>query len=334
MNIYNPYTNTIREAMLKGVVKEHHFSADGRLEKAKLFSEINSRIPTNKVLPEMMDLANQTGITPNFNQPTGSHPHFSHLKQSGDTENHYIVSMFIDIKGSTNLFKKYDPLTVMTISNTIQKAAIHTCLVFGGYVHRLQGDGLFVYFGGKNITKEMAVQQALQSSAFFSYYMNTDLKDLLFQNGIENIYTRIGIDLGHDEHVVWALAGIGDISEITTCSLHTSLAAKMQIKAMNNGIVIGDNIKNQVMELNEFFTTVSKRKNDESERYIFQIPEKGFRYTQYDFQWDKYLKRLSYVVTDQNGQLSIKSSNPMVYNNRNPKDLIPYAEKNKPYFDF
>jgi len=334
MNIYNPYTNTIREAMNKGVVNENLSSFDGTMTKSKLFSEMKKQIPDNSLLPGMQELSNQLGVIPNFNQKTGNHPDFSQLKENGETENHYIVSMFIDIKGSTNLFKKYDPLTVMVISNTIQKAAIHTCLTFGGYVHRLQGDGLFVYFGGKNISKETATERSLQAAAFFSYFMRNDLKVLLNEQGIENIYTRIGIDLGHDADVVWALAGIGEISEVTTCSLHTSLAAKMQAKAESNGVVIGDNIKSTVNELDTYFTTVCSRKNDENERYIFRNDSKLFYYTQYDFQWYKYLRSLKFIATDLDGRLALKANNPVILNNRNIQNLRPIAEKSKPYFNF
>lgn len=334
MNLYNTYFENIRQVMNKGVAKERYYSATGELNESILLEEVRAQFQDNQLLPAMTELALKNGVTPNFNQPTGLHPDFADLKESQGVENHYIVSMFIDIKGSTNLFKRYDPLTVMVISNIIQKAAIHTCLAFGGYVHRLQGDGLFVYFGGKNINKKIAVERALQSAALFSYFMKNDLKELLNEQGVENIYTRIGIDLGYDSDVIWSLAGIGEISEVTTCSLHTSLAAKMQSYADNNGIVIGDNIKSEALILDQFFTPVCIRLVDNKKRYIFQIPEKGFRYTQYDFEWFKFLKTLDIIATDNNGKLIMKTHNHLVYNNRNPQNLIPLAEKSKPYFNF
>jgi adenylate cyclase len=334
MNLYTPYFDTIRKAMSHGVVNESTSSFDGVLNKSLMFSALRAEVPENKLLPGLQELAEQLGTVPNFNQTPGLHPDFAHLKESDDTENHYITSMFIDIKGSTNLFKKYDPLTVMIITNTIQKAAIHTCLVFGGYIHRLQGDGLFVYFGGKNITKKVAIERALQSAAMVSYFVKNDLKELFEEQGIERIYTRIGIDLGYDDDVIWAKAGIGEISEITTCSLHTSLAAKMQAFANNNGIVIGDYIKNEVLSLNQYFTPSCQRLGDENTRYIFQIPEKNIRYTQHDFNWFPYLKSLSFIATDQNEKLSLRTQNNLVYSNRNIQNIQPVAEKNKPYFNF
>jgi adenylate cyclase len=130
------------------------------------------------------------------------------------------------------------PETVWVITNTIQRAAIHTCLIFGGYVHRLQGDGLFVYFGGKNIGAELAVERSLQFASVFTYFVQEDLKKIFTEQGIEKIFTRIGVDLGYDRDVIWRMAGIGEISEVTTCSLHTSLASKMQ-----SSVLIGTFLK-------------------------------------------------------------------------------------------
>src|SRR5690606_523932 len=140
----------------------------------------------------------------------------------------YIVSVFIDISNSTSLFREYEPETILIITNTIQRAAIHTCVTFGGYVHRLEGDGLFVYFGGKGIDKKDATIKAITAASMFTYFVKNDLKKIFDHEGIEDISTKIGMDFGDDDKVLWAKAGIGDCSEITTYSLHTSLASKMQ----------------------------------------------------------------------------------------------------------
>lgn len=338
MGIYTSYYNAIESAMTRKNsherFNESFYSATGESPTKTLSFSQGGQIPDEKLMPELQELANKLGTNPNFSQSLGSHPDFMALKGTNNKENHYIVSVFIDIKGSTNLFKRYDGETVMNITNTIQKAAIHTCLVFGGYIHRLQGDGLFVYFGGKNETMESATKRALQSVSMFSYFVKQDLKKLFDEQGIENIYTRIGIDLGHDEHIVWGSAGIGEISEVTTCSLHTSLAPKMQAFAVNNGIVVGDHIKDVLESEQIFFTPVSKRTNNENDRYIFRIPEKNFYYTQYDFNWLPFLKQQDFIAVDLDGNLNLKIKSPLIYNNRSIQNLTPIAEKNKPYFNF
>lgn len=333
MKIYNDYLATIKNAMVadsrRNQIVDNYSSEQNYIEKGFSYTELRAQLPQASLLPSLDGFAKELQLTPNFNQSLGMHPDFAHLKESNDLEKHYIVSKFIDIKGSTNLFKRYGPETVFIISNTIQRAAIHTCLIFGGYVHRLQGDGLFVYFGGKSITKEDAVKSALISSSIFSYFVKNDLRNLFNEQGIENIYTRIGIDLGNNEDVLWASAGIGEISEVTTCSLHTSLASKMQAFAVSNGIVIGDNVIKHDVACSQLSTPVCHRTGKETDRYIFEIPDLNFRYTQHDFNWLKYLKKQPFIATDLEGNLVFKKKPS---NNLQAKHIAPIATKNKPYF--
>ncbi len=65
-----------------------------------------------------------TGVTAKYEEKLGAHPSFSHLKINNQSEYHYIVSMFVDVKNSTVLFKKYEPDVVANICRTIQLAAI------------------------------------------------------------------------------------------------------------------------------------------------------------------------------------------------------------------
>ncbi len=333
MKIYEDYLLTIADAMKTG---SSTLNFTGGLQERKTiqkrfnYEELNRRIPRNQLQPGLKEFAKELGLVANFDQRLGLHPDFAYLKTSSTTENHYIISMFVDVKGSTNLFRKYPPETVLVITNTIQRAAIHTCLVLGGYVHRLQGDGLFIYFGGKNMPIDIATDRALVFAAIFTYFVKTDLRKLFDEQGIEAIFTRIGIDLGYDEDVVWSLAGLGEISEVTTCSLHTSLASKMQGSAQSNGIVVGNHIVNEARKFNDFFSTVSKRTGNENDRYIYTIPDQQFYYTQYDFLWLPFLKKQSFIVTDLSGEIHLKR-NPAA--SVSTSGLSELASPNKPYFN-
>ncbi|MFC6101227.1 adenylate/guanylate cyclase domain-containing protein [Olivibacter domesticus] len=337
MHIFDDYLKPIRAAIAadpkSGKLYENLSYAERNLQKGMDFKAFNQQVPEKRLLPSLADFARELGLVPNFDQRLGLHPDFSHLKHSEGLEEHYIVSMFVDIKGSTLLFKKYTPRTVWIITNTIQRAAIHTCLIFGGYVHRLQGDGLFVYFGGKDIKPELSVKRSLQFASVFTYFVKEDLKNIFIEQGIENIYTRIGIDLGYDQDVIWGMAGIGEISEVTTCSLHTSLASKMQSYAVSNGVVVGDHIKDQSLAFAEYYTPVCHRTKSENDRYIFQIPEERFNYTQYDFNWLSFLKKQDFIATDLAGNLQLKQQ-AVVVSNRNLANLAPIASASKPYYRF
>jgi adenylate cyclase len=334
MNIYEDYLQPIRKAIAAdGQTRTYSEFSGGNVRNKINLRALNEAVPEKRLLPSLEQFAETVGLKPDFTQKLGSHPDFAHLKHTEETEENYIVSMFVDVRRSTQLYGRYEPATVFVINNAIQRAAIHTALIFGGYVHRLQGDGLFAYFGGKNIPIKEAVSRALQFASVYSYFVKHDLKEVFEQQGIEQIYTRIGVDLGYDEDVVWGMAGIGEISEVTTFSLHTNLASKMQANAVSNGIVIGDHIKKEATSLQEFFTPVCLRTGKETDRYIFEIPKKGFRYTQHDFDWLKFLKKQDYIATDFSGNIQLKRKQaPAVYANSN--NLTPIAVKSKPYYDF
>ena len=129
------------------------------------------------------------------------------------------------------------------------------------------------------------------------------------------------------------MAGIGEISEVTTCSLHTSLASKMQANADSNGIVVGDNIKtNTNFQFQEFMQPLSKRTGKESDRYIFRIPEEKFFYTQFDLDWLKFLKMQPFIMTDLNGEVRLKKKN-VLPPTKNIENLKPIAVQSKPYLN-
>jgi adenylate cyclase len=234
----------------------------------------------------------------------GQHPDFVHLKGTEDVEYHNIVSVFIDIKGSTNLFKKYDLPDVYTITNTMQSAAIHTCLALGGHIQRLQGDGVFAYFGEKGMDRKEAVNRAVLACSLFTYFVANDIKHSFLDDDIKNIAIRIGIDFGEDEDVLWANFGLADVSELTTLSLHTSLSSKMQTKARRNGIVIGKNVRDLLKLTDEFFDLVYDKQGKPIYN-IFENPDESFYYKIYDFNWSKFLESLPNIKKDTQGKLGI-----------------------------
>lgn len=315
--IYKSYTDAVKNALIsgkkrgevnKGFTNENFSNFSGTQNfNGSLLNDEKQDLNLFNSLEKLSDIA---GKKAKYHESPGAHPDFAYLKNNNGTENHYITSMFIDIKNSTGLFRKYYPSAVANITTTIQKAAIHTCWYFDGYVQRFHGDGLFIYFGGKNITLEESVKNAINAASFFSYFIQNDLKNLFSEQGVDKIYTRIGIDTGKAEDVFWHLAGMKDCSEITTCSLHTSLASKMQSNAKSNGIMLGDYVKDNSSITPDHFSIKVDQKTGKEERYVFQIPEESFNYSQWEFNWERYLRKHPGIVSDDNGNLYFK--NPIV----------------------
>ena len=334
-NIYKNYTDNIKDLLANGQRR-------GTFEKSSIknFSGISGSsdrsfqaINENKdisLFNSLQRLSAITGKKTKYNEKPGAHPDFLSIKTLNSIENHYITSMFVDIKNSTGLFKKYEAYTVANITTTIQRAALHTCWYFDGYVQRFHGDGLFIYFGGKNITLAQSVINAVNAASFISYFIQNDLKEVFLEQDVDKIFTRIGIDTGFDKDVLWHLAGIKDCSEITTCSLHTSLASKMQGNADNNGIMLGDNVKDNTNLSSDLFSIKYNQKEQKEERYIFQIPEENFNYTQWVFNWDKFLKNHPSVTSDDKGNLYFKdtTNTPSL----NKEFIQKNAQGYRPYF--
>lgn len=311
---YSPYTDRIKKIINTGRNKKNLEKFTGTDSKSS-----GSRTVKKEAIQEQRNFNKKNQL--NAGEPLGSilnitslekaqlglHPDFKHLKGTDETEFHYIVSVFIDIAGSTNLFRGYDLDEIYQITNTIQGAAIHTCLALGGQVQRLQGDGVFAYFGGRGIDKKIASEMALMATSMFTYFVKNDLRDVFAGDEIEDIKTRIGIDFGDDDDVMWANFGLMDVNELTTLSLHTSLASKMQANAKENGIVVGQNVKDQLQIDESLFDLVKNSKGEVEQRYIFEDRKKNFRYTQYAFDWYQYLKSLPFIVNDNEGNLLIRS---------------------------
>lgn len=323
--------NVLRNGQRRGQFQKsvnENLSFSGR-EELKLYS---SKCDDEVLFNSLQPLNSLNGGKAQYHQKPGAHPDFAHIRE-GITEHHYITSMFIDISKSTGLFRKYTPLVVFNITDTIQKAAIHTCWQFGGYVQRFHGDGLLVYFGSRNTTLPQSVSNAVNAASFFTYFVKNNLKDLFYEQGVENIYTRIGIDTGKAEDVLWCMAGMGDCSEITTCSLHTSLAAHMQGNAPNNGVMLGDNVKDN-NTLSPDLYSIRKDSQGKEDRYIYRIPEENFNYTQWVFNWERYLRNHPQVKVGGDGLLYFGSAAPTIV--QPPKNL-PYLKQQvtgyKPYFN-
>ncbi len=314
MNIFDSYTQRIRASIQQDKINKSrnegssNFSGGDTRVKSKsrgigaIGSIPRSMRPENSLLT-LNQVIKQVDFS---NALIGQHPDFRYLIGTEEMEMHYITSVFMDIKGSTQMHDVYDLETQLNITNAILSAAIHVCLLFGGNIQRLQGDGVFVYFGGKNVAKEESVRQAVTAAAMFTYFVKNDLQKLFEEDGVENISTRTGIDFGDDHEVLWGNFGIGSCVELTTISLHTSLASKCQQNAGRNGIVVGRHVKEFLPNEEQYFDYVKDSKGD-PDYYVYIGRKKGLNYNQYVFNWFSFLKSLSYIQSGDDGNLYVVS---------------------------
>lgn len=228
----------------------------------------------------------------------GSHPDFGDLAYS-DYLYHHCVSMFVDIKGSTRLALKHDLKKVRLIKDSLLTLCIHVANFFGGHIHRLQGDAVFVQFVRKGRHQNDAIINSLNAASVLCQFVEKDLKEIFLKKGLSPIKIRVGIDYGNDSEVLWSHYGVPGCTELTTTSLHTDLAAKLQSKATSNGIVIGDHVVRTLDLPEEYLDHVYKTFKGEQEIETYVI--NGFTYKQHDFQWKNYLLSFDFVHRSPNG---------------------------------
>lgn len=285
MKLYQPYLDQLHKVIDLALPTEQRNvpSINGLPERAMLKSINEGLLSLDTQHNSLHDVAKMFGIQTDRRPKLAPHPDFAHLKHSElMTEEHYIVSLFLDVKGSTTLFKRLTKEQVHGIVNIVNRAATHTLTLFGGYTQRIMFDGVFFYFGGKNIPYKQAVMDAINGATMFCYFMENELPGIFDAYGLEKVTARVGIDFGDADDVLWGLHGTIDCGELSTTSLHTSLAAKMQSEAFPNGIVIGKHMRERIA--NRAFPFCKAHEKP----YIFQ--SKDFNYSQYHFNWAAYLK--------------------------------------------
>ncbi len=278
-------------------------------ENSKVYSSVATAIePDSKTILEFDSSELQKYFGQNeysFDNVTiGNHPDFEYLEQN-ETLKHHCVSMFVDIKGSTRLALKYSLEEVRLIKDTLLTLCINVVSHFGGHVHRLQGDAAFVQFVRKNSNPNNSIINALNAASVLCQFVSEDLSAAFESYGLDPIKIRIGLDYGNDDEVMWSHYGITNCNELTTTSLHTDLAAKLQHKASVNSIRIGKNLVDATEMKEAYITTPIVTKNGQSveDRYIIQSSE--FSYRQFVFNWKKYLNSFSFYRLNGNGKLEI-----------------------------
>ncbi len=327
MDVFDSYKNVIQKAVENDPLRKHRsYYGLGQPyveTNQDYLVKLRNELPGMELNESMKTFSKGMGGVSTLTYPSlGNHPDFSYLRGTGDSEDHWIISGFIDVRKSTQLFNQFTKGTVRLITESIVRASMFAVNLCGGYVHRIHGDGLMVYFGRKNMDKKQAVKDALKSFSMISYFVKNDLKDYFESNGIKDIHTRGGLDLGHSNQVSWFYSGIGDSGEVTTCSLHTSLAPKMQGNAKINGIVVGHHIYTQIGK-DKYFDKRSNPIHDYGD---------GRVYNQYHFDWERYLVDIGLAVQKDNGVL-VLTINALPTPGRNSDNLHNIASKSKPFFN-
>jgi len=128
-------------------------------------------------------------------------------------EERYLVSMFVDMRGSTRMAEKRLPFDTVFIVNRFLGAVSQAVLEAGGRPNQFVGDGMLALFGIASSRRE-ACRQALRAAAMISVnvdelnkFLSHDLREpIRFGIGIHGGEVIVG-DIGYRDHMVFTALG-------------------------------------------------------------------------------------------------------------------------------
>ena len=154
-------------------------------------------------------------------------------------EEHYVVSMFIDMRGSTRLAETRLPFDTVFLINRFLEAASQAVVDSGGQPNQFVGDGLLALFG-LDCDSATACRQAIRAAASVASnveYMNHELASELQQP------VQFGIGI-HGGEVIIGDIGFRDHTVFTALGDPVNVAARLQdmTKAHNCSVIISEEV--------------------------------------------------------------------------------------------
>ncbi|KRR25864.1 adenylate cyclase [Bradyrhizobium lablabi] len=137
--------------------------------------------------------------------------HDSHPTRIG--QERYLVSLFVDMRGSTQLAEKRLPFDTVFIVNRFLGAVSQAVLESGGMPNQFVGDGMLALFG-LSTSRQNACRQALRAAAMIAAnvdalnkFLEHDLREpIRFGIGINGGEVIVG-DIGYRDHMVFTALG-------------------------------------------------------------------------------------------------------------------------------
>lgn len=125
----------------------------------------------------------------------------------------YLVSMFVDMRGSTQLAEKRLPFDTVFIVNRFLGAVSQAVIECGGRPNQFIGDGMLALFG-LSASRQEACRQALRAAAMIganidelNEFLSHDLREpMRFGIGIHGGEVIVG-DIGYRDHMVFTALG-------------------------------------------------------------------------------------------------------------------------------
>jgi adenylate cyclase len=156
-------------------------------------------------------------------------------------EERHVVSMFVDMRGSTKMAEARLPFDIVFLINRFLEAASQAVIDAGGQPNQFVGDGLLALFG-LDVDPATASRQALRAAAMIA--SNVEYMNHAFASELQQpIQFGIGI---HGGEVIIGDIGFRDHTVFTALGDAVNVAARLQdmTKTLNCTVVISDEVCN------------------------------------------------------------------------------------------
>jgi adenylate cyclase len=172
--------------------------------------------------------------------PQTASPHATPTSPHRIGQERYLVSMFVDMRGSTKLAEKRLPFDTVFIVNRFLGAVSQAVIECGGQPNQFVGDGQLALFG-LGCSPQTACRQSLKAAAMIAVHVD-ELNQFLSHDLHEPIRFGIGIhggeviigDIGYRDHMVFT--ALGDA---------VNVAARLQdmTKSLGCEVVLSDEVR-------------------------------------------------------------------------------------------
>lgn len=178
-----------------------------------------------------------------FFQIFPAHPNTSLLGKAMQThagKEHYLVCIFVDLRGSTKLAEKLLPFDTVFIINRFLTAVSQAVVECGGKPNQFLGDGQLALFGLETNART-ACRQALMAAARISVHVD-ELNQFLGKDIPEPLRFGIGI---HGGEVIIGDIGSHDHTVFTALGDPVNVTARLQdmTKNLSCEVVVSDEVR-------------------------------------------------------------------------------------------
>lgn len=292
------YDNILKELPVYKVFGNLNKSEDFKLSESRALANDNG---IQLFVENLRQQIGRAGVP--FSKTIGTHPDFTDLVQN-QTAVAPITSLFLDIKGSTQLFEKYEYEKACEMQDAIIQSAIYLIQAFDGHIVRIPGDGIFAVFGRDDYSIENGALDSINAASTIVFVLESFLTDVFTQNGLKPVRIRVGID--HDDKALWKHNGIEGCHELSPHGLHVSMASKLQNKANSNCVMLGNNIKD-LLQLPEDLLSVKKYTENGEEKSDHYVRT---NYKMWQFDWEKHVGHFTWVPKKSGRFLPAPSNQP------------------------